>query len=232
MRTLIVSLTARGRPSEVSSLGKTAQRNGATIESGHCRSSAPLPDPVRRSPSPDNDACGRDKLMSDDHIQREIRYFRDFSVIYTDAIRSSDFKANIALLFLPLLMVPILSAHERGLAHVPLWMILVPFLAAYFFLILAIFPRYLGSEKSAFHLSRTAGPHHFNFTHETFAELEEVKHRVRITIWYFMVENAIPGNKSRSLSCCYSPVPRNLGRFWHVGERTAATLLPGAQPEA
>jgi hypothetical protein len=34
--------------------------------------------------------------------------------------------------------------------------------------------------KSAFHLSRTAGPYHFSFTHETSAELEEVKHRVAL----------------------------------------------------
>jgi hypothetical protein len=120
------------------------------------------------------------KPINDDRIQREIRYFRDFSGIYTDAIRSSDFKANIALLFLPLLMVPILSAHERGLAQIPLSVILAPFLIAYFFLILAIFPRYFRSEKSAFHLSRTAGPHHFNFTHEPEIELEEIKHRVAL----------------------------------------------------
>jgi hypothetical protein len=120
------------------------------------------------------------KAPSDDLIQREIKYFRDFSAVYTDAIRSSDFKANIALLFLPLLMVPILSAHERGLEHVPLWMILAPFLASYFFLILAIFPRYFRSEKSAFHLSRTAGPHHFTFTHDPAIELEEVRHRVAL----------------------------------------------------
>jgi hypothetical protein len=117
---------------------------------------------------------------SDELIQREIKYFRDFSAVYTDAIRSSDFKANIALLFLPLLMVPILSAHERGLAHVPLWMILAPFLASYFFLILAIFPRYFQSEKSAFHLSRTASPHHFTFTHDPIVELDEVRHRVAL----------------------------------------------------
>jgi hypothetical protein len=120
------------------------------------------------------------KPPSDDLIQREIKYFRDFSAIYTDAIRSSDFKANIALLFLPLLMVPILSAHERGLEHVPLWVILAPFLIAYFFLILAIFPRYFRSEKSSFHLSRTAGPHHFTFTHDPVVELEEVRHRVAL----------------------------------------------------
>ena len=117
---------------------------------------------------------------NDDLIQREIKYFRDFSAIYTDAIRSSDFKANIALLFLPLLMVPILSAHERGLEGVPLWVILAPFLAAYFFLILAIFPRYFRSEKSSFHLSRTAGPHHFTFTHDPVVELDEVRHRVAL----------------------------------------------------
>jgi Family of unknown function (DUF5706) len=120
------------------------------------------------------------KPPSDELMQREIKYFRDFSAIYTDAIRSSDFKANIALLFLPLLMVPILSAHERGLEHVPLWVILAPFLIAYFFLILAIFPRYFRSEKSSFHLSRTAGPHHFTFTHDPVVELDEVRHRVAL----------------------------------------------------
>ena len=120
------------------------------------------------------------KPPNDDLIQREIKYFRDFSGIYTDAIRSSDFKANIALLFLPLLMVPILSAHERGLEGVPLWVILAPFLAAYFFLILAIFPRYFRSEKSSFHLSRTAGPHHFTFTHDPTVELDGVRHRVAL----------------------------------------------------
>jgi Family of unknown function (DUF5706) len=120
------------------------------------------------------------KLANDDLIQREIKYFRDFSAIYTDAIRSSDFKANIALLFLPLLMVPILSAHESGLAHVPQSMILAPFLVAYFFLILAIFPRYFRSEKSSFHLSRKASPRHFSFTHDPEVELEEVRHRVAL----------------------------------------------------
>jgi hypothetical protein len=120
------------------------------------------------------------KPISEDRIRREIKYFRDFSGVYSDAIRSSDFKANIALLFLPLLMVPILSAHERSLAHIPMWMVLAPFLIAYFFLILAIFPRYFQSEKSAFHLSRMASPHHFSFQHEPEIELEEVKHRVAL----------------------------------------------------
>jgi hypothetical protein len=120
------------------------------------------------------------RAFSDDLIQREIKYFRDFSAIYTDAIRSSDFKANIALLFLPLLMVPILSAHETSLAHVPQWMILAPFLVAYFFLLLSIFPRYFRSEKSSFHLSRKAGPQHFHFTHDPVVELEEVRHRVAL----------------------------------------------------
>jgi hypothetical protein len=115
-----------------------------------------------------------------ERIQRETKYFRDLSAAYTDAIRASDFKANIALLFLPLLMVPILDAHEKGLAHVPLWGILAPFLIAYFFLIMAIFPRYLKSEKSTFHLSRTAAAHHFSFANDEAVELEEVRHRVAL----------------------------------------------------
>jgi hypothetical protein len=153
-----------------------------------------------RMPSPPSGARPR----TDDHIQREIKYFRDFGAVYTDAIRSSDFKANIALLFLPLLMVPILSAHETGLAHVPQWVILAPFLTTYFFLILAIFPRYFRSEKSAFHLSRKAGPHHFSFTHDPEVELEEVRHRVALLsriLWWKTVYLRI------SLGVCLVAIP-------------------------
>jgi Family of unknown function (DUF5706) len=132
---------------------------------------------VRRSPRP----------VSDEAVQKEIKYFRDFAAVYTDAIRSSDFKANITLLFLPLLMVPILSAHEKNLAHIPLALILAPFLIAYFFLILAIFPRYLRTDKSNFHLSRNATAHHFTYIHDPDVELEEAKHRIallsRILFW-------------------------------------------------
>jgi Family of unknown function (DUF5706) len=142
--------------------------------------------------------------MSEDRIQREIKYFRDFAAVYTDAIRSSDFKANITLLFLPLLMVPILSAHEKNLAHIPIGLILAPFLIAYFFLILAIFPRYLRTEKSNFHLSRNARADHFTFTHDLDIELEEVKHRIallsRILFWKTMYLRL-------SLSVCLVAIP-------------------------
>ena len=127
------------------------------------------------------------KPISEEHIQREIKYFRDFAGVYSDAIRSSDFKANIALLFLPLLMVPVLSAHERNFRQIPLWLILAPFLVAYFFLILAIFPRIMRTEKSNFQVSRDAAAHHFVFIHDLNVELEESKHRIallsRILYW-------------------------------------------------
>ena len=127
------------------------------------------------------------KPVRDEHVEREIKYFRDFAAVYSDAIRSTDFKANIALLFLPLLMVPILGAHERNFQQIPLWLILAPFLTAYFFLILAIFPRYLRTEKSNFHLSRSAEARHFVFNHDLEVELEESRHRIallsRILYW-------------------------------------------------
>ena len=123
---------------------------------------------------------GGPRATNEDRIQREIKYFRDFSAVYTDAIRSSDFKANITLLFLPLLMVPILSAHEKTLAHIPVGLILAPFLIAYFFLILAIFPRFLRSAKSNFHLSRNATADDFTFVHDSDVELEDAKHRIAL----------------------------------------------------
>ena len=84
-------------------------------------------------------------------------------------------------------MVPILGAHERNFQQIPLWLILAPFLTAYFFLILAIFPRYLRTEKSNFHLSRSAEARHFVFNHDLGVELEESRHRIallsRILYW-------------------------------------------------
>jgi hypothetical protein len=84
-------------------------------------------------------------------------------------------------------MVPIRTPHERSLQQVPLWLILAPFLTGYFFLILAIFPRYLRTDKSNFFLPRSAAAHHFVFNHDLAVELEESKHRIatlsRILFW-------------------------------------------------
>ena len=86
----------------------------------------------------------------------------------------------------------------------PLWLILAPFLIAYFFLLFAIFPRYLRSDKSAFHLLRNATPDHFVFIHDAEAELEEVKRRIallsRILYWKTLYLKL-------SLSVCLVAIP-------------------------
>jgi hypothetical protein len=139
------------------------------------------PDAPRSADAP------REDPRAAERIHKEIKYFRDFSAVYTDAIRASDFKANITLLFLPLLMVPILESHRNHFIEVPLWIILAPFLLAYFFLILSIFPRFMRTEKSSFHLSRKAEPDHFTYIHDPVEELAEAKHRIallsRILFW-------------------------------------------------
>ncbi len=53
------------------------------------------------------------KPIHEERVQREIKYFRDFAAVYSDAIRSSDFKANIALLFLPLLTGGLATSLRR-----------------------------------------------------------------------------------------------------------------------
>jgi Pycsar effector protein len=146
-------------------------REGATLANSDALTNAGL----REVPAP-TAAQGN----TPERILRETKYFRDLAAVYTDSIRASDFKANIALLFLPLLMVPVLDAHEKGLSHIPLWGVLAPFLIAYFFLIMAIFPRYRKTDKSAFHLSRTAAPHHFTYLNDDAAELVEIRHRVAL----------------------------------------------------
>ena len=55
-----------------------------------------------------------------DRIQRETKYFRDLSAVYTDSIRASDFKANIAFLFVEFMMGPILWNYASLPRYLPI----------------------------------------------------------------------------------------------------------------
>jgi hypothetical protein len=118
--------------------------------------------------------------MSEDRTEREIHYFRGLTAGYTDAIRVSDAKANIAVLFVAFMMSPILVTHDKYPPFLPLPVVLLPFLVVYFLLLVALFPRYPRRGRQGFLIARDLSPDQFVFTDDPAAELAQLRLRAAI----------------------------------------------------
>lgn len=99
---------------------------------------------------------------------------------YTDAIRASDGKANIAILFVAFMMGPILYNYPRIPPYLPIPIILLPFLVAYLCLFLVLIPRYPKRGAKNFVVSRTATMADFENVSETEDEIEQLKLRCAV----------------------------------------------------
>ena len=82
--------------------------------------------------------------------------YRSLIAGYTDAIRATDFKANIAILFVAFMMGPILGNYTQFPSYLPIAVVLLPFLIVYFCLFLVLIPRYPKRGSRNFLVSRTA----------------------------------------------------------------------------
>jgi hypothetical protein len=106
--------------------------------------------------------------------------YRGLIAGYTDAIRASDFKANIAILFVAFMMGPILGNYTRFPSFLPIPIVLLPFLIVYICLFLVLIPRYPRRGAKNFLVSRTAVPSDFENVSETEDEIEQLKLRCAI----------------------------------------------------
>ena len=68
--------------------------------------------------------------------------YRNLIAGYTEAIRASDFKANIAFLFVAFMMGSVLWNYTSFPEYLSIQLVLLPFLIVYFFLFLVLIPRY------------------------------------------------------------------------------------------
>ena len=106
--------------------------------------------------------------------------YRSLIAGYTDSIRASDNKANIALLFVAFMMGPILYNYPRLPAYLPIPFVLLPFLVAYLCLFLVLIPRFPKRGAKNFVVSRTASPADFENVTDTEDEIEQLKLRCAI----------------------------------------------------
>lgn len=106
--------------------------------------------------------------------------YRSLIAGYTDAIRASDFKANIAILFVAFMMGPILGNYNRFPSFLPIPLVLIPFLIVYICLFLVLIPRYPRRGARNFLVSRTALPSDFQNVSATEDEVEQLKLRCAV----------------------------------------------------
>jgi hypothetical protein len=101
--------------------------------------------------------------------------YRGLIAGYTEAIRSSDFKANIAFLFVAFMMGSVLWNYTSFPSYLPIQLVLLPFLIVYFFLFLVLIPRYPKRGAKSFLVARNLTPEDFEYVAQNVDDPEQLK---------------------------------------------------------
>ena len=100
-------------------------------------------------------------------------FYRNTISGFTDAIRISDFKANVAIVFVAIMMGPVLAFRDKYPPYLPLSVILLPFLIIFFCLLVCLYPRYPRRGRVHFVIVRNADPELFQLPIDEADELDQ-----------------------------------------------------------
>ena len=106
--------------------------------------------------------------------------YRGLIAGYTEAIRASDFKANIAFLFVEFMMGPILWNYTSLPRYLPIQIVLLPFLVVYFCMFLVLLPRIPKRGAQNFIVARSLTPADFAHVAETENSIDQLKLRCAV----------------------------------------------------
>ena len=107
-------------------------------------------------------------------------HFGNLIGAYTEAIRLSDFKANLAVLFVAIMMGPIVAYRDKYPHFLSLPVVLSPFLVAFFCLLIVVFPRYPRRGRTNFLVVRNPTRSDFVFVDNGDDDVEQLKLRCSI----------------------------------------------------
>ncbi len=102
-------------------------------------------------------------------------HYRNIIGAFTDTIRISDFKANVAIVIAAVMMGPVIGFHDKLPAFLPLNVALAPFIVAYFCLLICLYPRYGREGRVHFIIARNAPPTMFPGPESEEIELEKLQ---------------------------------------------------------
>ena len=102
-------------------------------------------------------------------------HYRNVITAFTETIRLSDFKANVAIVFAGIMMGPIVAFRDKLPPFLPLDVALAPFLIVFLCLLICLYPRYGREGRVHFVIARNAAPHLFPGPDEEEVELEKLQ---------------------------------------------------------
>jgi hypothetical protein len=117
-----------------------------------------------------NDSSGISRLTMS---QEAAAHYRNIIGAFTDSIRLSDFKANVAIVFSGIMLGPIVAFRDKLPHFLPLCVALTPFLIIFFCLLVCLYPRYVNEGRVQFIIARNAPPHLFPGPDSEEIELEK-----------------------------------------------------------
>ncbi len=121
--------------------------------------------------------------------------YRSLIAGYTDAIRASDFKANIAILFVAFMMGPVLGNYTRFPSYLPIPFVMLPFLIVYLCLFAVLIPRYPRRGSKNFLVSRTATSRRFSQRRRDGRRARAVEAALRGPVRIAVVEDSVHQNQ-------------------------------------
>jgi hypothetical protein len=107
-------------------------------------------------------------------------FYRDTIFGLTDTIRISDFKANVAIVFVAIMMGPIVGLRDKFPLYLPLALLLLPFLIVFFCLLICLYPCYPRGGRVHFIIARNADPGLFQLPDDDGLELERQQMRCAV----------------------------------------------------
>ena len=117
-------------------------------------------------------------------------HYRNIIGAFTETIRLSDFKANVAIVFAGIMMGPVVAFRDKLPSFVPLDVALAPFLLVFLCLLVCLYPRYGHEGRVHFVIARNAAPHLFPGPDERGDRTREAADAVRDPVAHPLLEDA------------------------------------------
>jgi hypothetical protein len=102
-------------------------------------------------------------------------HYRGVIGAFTETIRLSDFKANVAIVFTGIMMGPVVAFRDKLPSFVPLDLALAPFVLGFLCLLICLYPRYGREGRVHFVIVRNASPKLFPGPDDEDIELEKMQ---------------------------------------------------------
>ncbi len=96
---------------------------------------------------------------------------------YSDSIRLSDYKSNIAVLFVAIMMGTVLQFRNLYPWYLNLPVVMAPFMIIFISLLFSVYPRFPRSGRHRFPIRRRPQPQDFEFVQDAESDLETLPER-------------------------------------------------------